>query len=197
MHHYVGKNLVTTLSKEGIPIQVFNRDDNTIHTTSLSLFEYLNDIGSRHGIGRLDMTENRFVGIKSRGVYETPGGTILYAAHADLCGLTMDREVMRLYQQFALKIADLIYNGFWFSPEMDILMTAAAKTQENVNGTVTVKLYKGMAYPVARMSPTSLYNADLSSMDISGGYNQIDVAGFIKINAIRLTAWHAIQKKKI
>jgi argininosuccinate synthase len=193
----VGKNLVTTLSKEGIPIQVFNRDDNTIHTTSLSLFEYLNDIGSRHGIGRLDMTENRFVGIKSRGVYETPGGTILYAAHADLCGLTMDREVMRLYQQFALKIADLIYNGFWFSPEMDILMTAAAKTQENVNGTVTVKLYKGMAYPVARMSPTSLYNADLSSMDISGGYNQIDVAGFIKINAIRLTAWHAIQKKKI
>ena len=182
--------------EKGIPIKVVHTGDYTTHTAPLSLFQYLNEMGAQHGIGRLDMVENRFVGIKSRGVYETPGGTILYAAHADLCGLTMDREVMRLYQTFGMKIADLIYNGFWFAPEMDVLMTAAQKTQENLNGTVTVKLFKGSAYPVRRVSPTSLYNADLSSMDSAGGYNQMDAAGFIKINAIRLTAWHAIQKKK-
>lgn len=182
--------------KNGIPVKVVNNGDNTLHTAPMALFCYLNEIGARHGIGRLDMVENRYVGIKTRGIYETPGGTILYAAHTDLCSLTMDREVMRLYQQFGIKIADLIYNGFWFSPEMSVLMEAVKKTQDNVNGTVTLKLYKGLAYPVARTSPTSLYNADLSSMDVVGGFNQMDAAGFIKINAMRLTAWHNIQNIK-
>ncbi|MCB1559148.1 MAG: argininosuccinate synthase, partial [Alphaproteobacteria bacterium] len=150
----------------------------------------------KHGIGRLDMVENRFVGIKSRGVYETPGGTILKAAHHDLCSLTIDREVMRLYELFAGKISDLIYNGFWFSPEMDVLSVAAQKIQENVEGDVTLKLYKGVAYPVARTSAKSLYNSELSSMDIEGGYNQVDAGGFIRINAIRLKAHHAIKSLK-
>jgi argininosuccinate synthase len=158
------------------------------------LFIYLNDIGGKHGIGRLDMVENRFVGIKSRGVYETPGGTILHQAHLDLEGIAMDREVMRLRDMLSSKIAELIYYGFWFSPEMDFLMKAIKQSQEYIDGTVTVKLFKGTAYPVARTSPTSLYNEELSSMDAAGGYNQMDAGGFIKINAIRLKAHSAILK---
>lgn len=182
--------------KKGIPIRVTSQETGKSLSCSLDLFMYLNELGAKHGIGRLDMVENRFVGIKSRGVYETPGGAVLQVAHRDLCGITMDREVMRLYDLFAGKISDLIYNGFWFSPEMDVLMTATQKTQESVNGKVTVKLYKGVAYPVARSSPQSLYNPDLSSMDVEGGYNQVDAGGFIRINAIRLKAHHAIQSLK-
>jgi argininosuccinate synthase len=155
-------------------------------TGALALFEKLNELGSKHGIGRLDMVENRFVGIKSRGVYETPGGEILYKAHRDLDGLTMDREVMKIRDMLALKVAELIYNGFWFAPEFDLLMTAMDKAQENITGTVTVQLYKGMAYPVARTSPCALYDPLQSSMDEEGGYDQKDAEGFIKINAVRL-----------
>lgn len=182
--------------EKGIPVSVTSQETGKTVSSSLDLFMYLNELGAKHGIGRLDMVENRFVGIKSRGVYETPGGAILQSAHRDLCGITMDREVMRLYDLFAGKISDLAYNGFWFSPEMDVLMTASGKTQETVNGKVTVKLYKGVAYPVARLSPQSLYNPDLSSMDVEGGYNQVDAGGFIRINAIRLKAHHAIQSLK-
>ena len=182
--------------EKGIPVSVTSQETGKTVSSSLDLFMYLNELGAKHGVGRLDMVENRFVGIKSRGVYETPGGTILQAAHRDLCGITMDREVMRLYDLFAGKISDLAYNGFWFSPEMDVLMAATGKTQETVNGKVTVKLYKGVAYPVARSSPQSLYNPNLSSMDVEGGYNQVDAGGFIRINAIRLKAHHAIQSLK-
>lgn len=178
---------------KGSPINLTLHETGESVVGALEIFMKLNELGSKHGIGRLDMVENRYVGIKSRGVYETPGGTILKAAHQDLCGLTVDREVMRLYELFAGKISDLIYNGFWFSPEMDVLMAASKKTQENVEGEVILKLYKGNAYPVARSSPKSLYNPDLSSMDIEGGYNQVDAGGFIRINAIRLKAHHAIQ----
>lgn len=182
--------------RDGIPVRVTNLSDKTEKTEALELFEYLNQLGRENGIGRLDMVENRFVGIKSRGVYETPGGTILHAAHKDIEGVAMDREVMRLRDMLASKLGELVYYGFWFSPEMDFLMAAIDKSQEVIDGVVTLKLYKGVAYPIARTSPSSLYNQDLSSMDIEGGYNQEDAEGFIKINAIRLMAHKKIIDKK-
>ncbi|MDM8536590.1 argininosuccinate synthase [Desulfobacterales bacterium HSG17] len=181
--------------KDGIPVKVTNLENNTVKTDALELFEYLNTLGRENGIGRLDMVENRFVGIKSRGVYETPGGTILHEAHKDIEGVAMDREVMRLRDMLATRLAELVYNGFWFSPEMEFIMAAIDKSQEVIDGEVTLKLYKGTAYPVARTSPSSLYNKDLSSMDIEGGYNQEDAEGFIKINAIRLMAHKSIIDK--
>lgn len=178
--------LITISFKDGIPVEVKNLQDGTTETNALALFQYLNALGTKHGIGRLDMVENRFVGIKSRGVYETPGGAILHNAHRDLEGLTMDREVMKIRDQLSLKVAELIYNGFWFAPEFDLLMTTMDKAQENISGTVTVQLYKGSAYPVARTSPNALYDPLQSSMDEEGGYDQKDAEGFIRINAVRL-----------
>lgn len=180
--------------KDGIPVRVENENEGRTEDKPLPLFEYLNELGTKHGIGRLDMVENRYVGIKSRGVYETPGGTILHNAHRDLEGLTMDREVMRLRDSLSPRVAELVYNGFWFSPEMEFLMAAMDKAQELIDGTVTVKLFKGVAYPIARTSPVALYDADQSSMDIAGGYDQKDAEGFIKINSIRLQAHTLITK---
>lgn len=182
--------------KDGIPIKVENMEDKTVVEKPLELFLYLNKLGRENGIGRLDIVENRYVGVKSRGVYETPGGTILFAAHRDIEGIAMDREVMRLRDMLTAKLSELIYNGFWFSPEMDFLMSAIDKSQELIDGVVTVKLYKGNAYVVARKSPSSLYNQDLASMDIEGGFDQKDADGFIKINAIRLRAHYAITEKR-
>jgi argininosuccinate synthase len=188
-------DIIDITFKDGIPVKVENKKDKRTETKPLPLFQYLNELGTKHGIGRLDMVENRFVGIKSRGVYETPGGTIIYNAHRDLEGLTMDREVMRLRDSLSTKVAELIYNGFWYSPEMEFLMAAMDKAQELIDGTVTVQLLKGVAYPVARTSPVALYNPDQSSMDIAGGYDQKDAAGFIRINAIRLQAHTLITKE--
>ncbi|MEM7617919.1 MAG: argininosuccinate synthase [Pseudomonadota bacterium] len=170
--------------EQGIPVSVNNGSETV--TSALKIFEYLNDLGTKHGIGRLDMVENRFVGIKSRGVYETPGGEILYKAHRDLEGLVMDREVMKIRDRLSIDMAHLIYNGFWFAPEFDLLMTTMNKAQEVVNGTVQIQLYKGVAYPLARTSPNALYDPLQSSMDEEGGYDQKDADGFIKINAVRL-----------
>ncbi len=181
--------------KDGVPVKVTHCGDGTVKTDPLELFMYLNELGQANGIGRLDMVENRFVGIKSRGVYETPGGTILHEAHKDIEGIAMDREVMRLRDMLSGKFAELIYNGFWFSPEMDFLKVAMDKSQEVIDGEVTLKLYKGNVYPIARTSPSSLYDQDLSSMDIEGGYNQQDAEGFIRINAIRLMAHKNIMEK--
>jgi len=178
--------------KNGIPVKVVNKDDNTSYDDPLELFIYLNKLGGENGIGLLDMVENRFVGIKSRGIYETPGATILYAAHKDIEGIAMDREVMRLRNMLAPQFAELVYNGFWFSPEMDFLMAAMDKSQELIDGVVNLCLYKGNILIEGRESPSSLYNKELSSMDIEGGFNQIDSLGFIRINAIRLMAHHAI-----
>lgn len=172
--------------EQGVPVKVTNQTDGTTITGAVELFDYLNALGTKHGIGRLDMVENRFVGIKSRGVYETPGGEILYKAHRDLEGLTLDREVMKLRDQMALKVAELIYNGFWFSPEFDLLSVFMDKAQETNTGTVQIQLLKGMAYPIARKSPIALYDPEQSSMDVEGGYDQKDADGFIKINAVRL-----------
>jgi argininosuccinate synthase len=178
--------------KNGIPVKVVNKDDNTSYEDPLEMFIYLNKLGGENGIGLLDMVENRFVGIKSRGIYETPGATILYAAHKDIEGIAMDREVMRLRNMLAPQFAELVYNGFWFSPEMDFLMAAMAKSQELIDGVVNLCLYKGNILIEGRESPSSLYNKELSSMDIEGGFNQVDSLGFIRINAIRLIAHHAI-----
>jgi argininosuccinate synthase len=182
--------------KDGIPVKVVNKDDGTVQTEPLELFMYLNKIGGENGIGLCDMVENRFVGIKSRGVYETPGATILRTAHMDIEGIAMDREVMRLRNMLAEKFAELIYNGFWFSPEMDFLLAAINKSQELIDGVVYITLYKGNVLIDGRESPSSLYNQDLSSMDIEGGFDQKDSAGFIKINAVRLMAHNAILRKQ-
>jgi len=178
----------------GIPVKVVNLKDGTEKTDPLELFEYLNEIGAKNGIGRVDMVENRFIGIKSRGVYETPGATILWIAHRDLEGITMDKEVMHLRDMLAPKFAELIYNGFWFSPEMEFLLAAFKKSQENVTGKVVVSVYKGNVMPVSRSSPHALYNLELSSMDVEGGFNAMDSRGFINIHALRLRMYSLSRK---
>ena len=178
--------------KDGVPVEVVNTDDKTAKTAPLELFQYLNKLGAENGIGLLDMVENRYVGIKSRGVYETPGAEILIKAHMDIEGIAMDREVMRLRNMLSPVFAELVYNGFWFSPEMEFLMAAMNKSQELIDGVVHLTLYKGNVMIDGRESHSSLYDQDLSSMDIEGGFNQQDSEGFIKINAIRLMAHHAI-----
>lgn len=190
-------DIISVEFEQGIPVKVTNQTDGTVKEGAVELFQYLNELGTKHGIGRLDMVENRFVGIKSRGVYETPGGEILYKAHRDLEGLTLDREVMKLRDQMSLKVAELIYNGFWFSPEFDLLMTFMDKAQETNTGTVQIKLIKGVAYPIARKSPIALYDPEQSSMDVEGGYDQKDADGFIKINAVRLKNNTAVHGKPL
>ena len=182
--------------RDGIPVRVVNKAAGVNISDPLDLFVYLNKVGGENGIGLLDMVENRFVGIKSRGVYETPAGTILLQAHMDIEGIAMDREVMRLRNMLSPVFAEIVYNGFWFSPEMDFLRAAIDKSQELIDGTVYLTLYKGNVIINGRESPSSLYNKDLSSMDIEGGFNQKDSAGFIKINAIRLMAHNAITKRR-
>jgi argininosuccinate synthase len=172
--------------KRGVPVSVENLSEGEKVKGSLELFSYLNKLGSENGVGRIDLVENRFVGMKSRGVYETPAGTILLIAHKDIEGLTLDKEVGHLKDMLMPRIAELIYNGFWFSPEMDFLMAAVNKSQENVDGKVYMTLYKGNAYVNGRESEKSLYDEDIASMDKEGGYDQADAKGFIKINALRL-----------
>ena len=184
--------------RNGIPIKLVNKNDGTVKEDSYEMYTYLNELAGKNGIGLLDMVENRFVGIKSRGVYETPAATVLHIAHQDLEGIAMDREVMRLRNMLTPKFSEIIYYGFWFSPEMDFLMAAIEKSQELIDGTVHLCLYKGNVLVEGRESPSSLYNKELSSMDIEGGFDQTDSRGFIRINAIRLMAHRAIveQSKK-
>jgi argininosuccinate synthase len=152
-----------------------------------TLLARLNDHGKRHGIGRLDLVENRFVGMKSRGMYETPGGTILHLAHRGIEQITLDRGAAHLKDELAIKYAGLLYNGFWFSPEREMLQAAIDHSQTKVSGTVRLKLYKGSASVVGRKSPNSLYSAGIVTFeDDRGAYDQRDAAGFIKLNALRL-----------
>jgi len=171
--------------KKGIPVKVTNITENKEVRGALQLFYYLNKIAGENGIGRIDIVENRFVGIKSRGVYETPAGTILFKSHHDLESITLDREVIHLKESMVPVIAKLIYNGFWYSSEMEFLMAAINKSQEKVTGKVYLTLYKGNVIVAGRESKFSLYDESLSSMDIEGGYDQKDAAGFIKINGLR------------
>ncbi len=165
---------------EGNPVKITNLNNGKKVTGPLNLFNYLNKISAENGIGRIDIVEDRFIGIKSRGVYETPAGTVLLKAHQDLESLILDREVIHLKNMFSPIIANLIYNGFWFSPEMNVLMAAVEKSQVNVTGKVFLTLYKGNVIVKGRESKYSIYNHTLSSMDIEGGFDQKDAAGFIK-----------------
>lgn len=190
------ESLVEITFSNGLPVKVVNQDDGTTKTDSLELFIYLNELGSKHSVGRLDMVENRCIGIKSRGVYETPAGTILWIAHRDLEGIAMDKEVMHIRDMLIPKFSELIYNGFWFSPEMEFIMSAFKKSQEAIDGTVLISLFKGNAIPVSRYSPTSLYDQDFSSMEVEGGFDALDSKGFINIHSIRLKAHNLILREK-
>jgi argininosuccinate synthase len=154
----------------------------------LGVMRRLNKLGGKHGIGRVDLVENRFVGMKSRGVYETPGGSILHFAHRQMESITMDREVMSLRDSLIPKYAELVYNGFWFAPEREALQALVEDTQKNVSGTVRLKLYKGNILTAGRKSPVSLYNPALATMeaDPTNAYDQGDATGFIRLNALRL-----------
>jgi argininosuccinate synthase len=151
-----------------------------------NLLAKLNELGGKHGVGVIDIVENRYVGIKSRGVYETPGGTILLDAHRAIESITMDREALHLKDELMPKYAKIVYNGYWFSPEREMLQAAIDKSQENVHGTVRVKLFKGQCYIVGRKSENSLYDPSLASFDDVRGYSHKDAEGFIKLNALRL-----------
>ncbi|MFD0673597.1 argininosuccinate synthase [Cohnella sp. GCM10027633] len=154
----------------------------------LDVMEKLNELGGKHGIGRVDMVENRFVGMKSRGVYETPGGSILFAAHRKIESLTMDREVMHLRDSLIAKYSSLVYNGFWFAPERLAIQALVNESQKNVTGTVRLKLYKGNIMAAGLKSPVSLYNPHIATMeaDPTKAYDQGDATGFIRLNALRL-----------
>jgi len=154
----------------------------------LGVMEKLNELGGKHGIGRVDLVENRFVGMKSRGVYETPGGTILFVAHRKMESLTMDREVMHLRDSLIPKYSALVYNGFWYSPERLALQALVTESQRNVTGTVRLKLYKGNVIAAGVKSPVSLYNPNIATMeaDPTQAYNQNDATGFIRLQALRL-----------
>lgn len=161
----------------------------------LQVMKTLNKLGGKHGVGRVDMVENRFVGMKSRGVYETPGGAILHFAHRQIESLTMDREVMHLRDSLIPKYATLVYNGFWYAPERLALQALVTESQKNVSGTVRVKLYKGGIYAAGRKSAYSLYNPHIATMeaDPTKAYNQDDATGFIRLNGLRLKVGAAVE----
>jgi argininosuccinate synthase len=167
--------------EEGIPKRVDGKG-----LSPANLLARLNELGGKNGIGRVDMVENRYVGMKSRGVYETPGGTILHVAHRAMESITMDREVMHLRDSLVPKLAELIYYGYWFSPEMEVLKKAIDETQKDVTGTVRLKLYKGNAMVLGRKSEKSLYNDAFATFEKDTVYNQKDAEGFIRLNALRL-----------
>jgi argininosuccinate synthase len=160
------------------------------------LMDYMNIVGGENGIGRVDMVENRFVGMKSRGVYETPGGTVLWAAHRAVESITMDREVMIMRDSLIPKYAQLVYNGFWYSPEMRSLQTYIDATQENVTGTARMKLYKGNCIVVGRKSPQSLYSEAFATFEKDQVYNQQDATGFIRLNGLRLRIQSILKNKR-
>ena len=162
-----------------------------------SLLTKLNELGGKHGVGRLDLVENRFVGMKSRGVYETPGGTVLLAAHRGIESITLDRGAAHLKDELMPKYAELIYNGFWYSPEREMLQALIDRSQTYVTGEVTIKLYKGMASVIARSSPYSLYSMDLVTFEEgSGSYDHHDAEGFIKLTGLRLKTYAARNRRK-
>ena len=167
--------------EKGIPVAVNGKS-----LSAATLLKKLNALGCEHAVGRIDIVENRFTGMKDRGVYETPGGTILHHAHRALESICMDREVMHLRDGFVSKYAELVYNGFWFAPEREMLQTAITESQKTVTGDVRIKLYKGGVHVCGRRSPFSLYSPELVSFDEAGGYDQSDATGYIKLNALRL-----------
>ena len=164
----------------------------------LGVMRALNKLGGKHGVGRVDRVENRFVGMKSRGVYETPGGAVLHFAHRQMESITMDREVMHLRDSLIPKYSTLVYNGFWFAPERLALQALVTESQKDVTGTVRVKLYKGNIICAGRKSPVSLYNPHIATMeaDPTKAYNQDDATGFIRLNGLRLKVGAQVHGKK-
>ena len=169
----------------------------TDRLSPLWIMRVLNLLGGRNGVGRVDIVENRFVGMKSRGVYETPGGAILHFAHRQMESLTMDREVMHLRDTLIPRYSALVYNGFWFAPEREALQALVTESQKNVTGTVHLKLYKGNIIAAGRKSPVSLYNPEIATMDADSteAYNQNDATGFIRLNALRLKVAAEVKAK--
>jgi argininosuccinate synthase len=159
------------------------------------LLAHLNDLGGKNGIGRFDVVENRYVGMKSRGVYETPGGTILRVAHQAVESITMDREVMHIRDGLVPRYSDMIYNGYWFSPEREMMQALIDRSQENVTGTARLKLYKGNCVTVGRKSDFSLFNPEYATFEGEDVYNQADAEGFIKLNALRLRIASLMKRK--
>ena len=167
-------------------------------SSPLEVVQTLNKLGGKHGIGRVDIVENRFVGMKSRGVYETPGGTILHFAHRQIETLTMDREVMHLRDSLIPKYAELVYNGFWFSPEREVLQALITETQRDVTGLVRLKLYKGNIIVAGRKSPRSPYDPKIATMEgDASAYDQNDATGFIRVNALRVKLRALLEKSEI
>lgn len=166
---------------QGDPVSVDGQE-----LSPAALLQHLNEIGGQHGVGRVDVVENRYVGIKSRGVYETPGGTILHTAHRAMESITLDREVMHFKETLTPKYAELVYYGYWFAPEREMLQAAIDQTQKHVSGTVRLKLYKGSCTVVGRKSPHSLYRPDFATFEEDRVYQQADATGFIRLNALRL-----------
>ncbi|WP_024790411.1 argininosuccinate synthase [Lebetimonas sp. JH292] len=169
---------------------------NSKQMTPAKILETLNEFGKKHGIGRIDIVENRFVGMKSRGCYETPGGTILLKAHRAIESITLDRGEAHLKDEIMPKYAELIYNGFWFAPERVALQKLIDETQKNATGTVRLKLYKGNVYVVGRKSPYSLFSPEFATFEEDSVYNQKDAAGFIKLNALRFIIEGYVKNKK-
>ncbi|MCW5829111.1 MAG: argininosuccinate synthase [Deltaproteobacteria bacterium] len=177
--------------EKGIPVAI-----NGERLGPAALLARANETGGRHGVGRVDLVENRFVGMKSRGVYETPGGAILHAAHRAVESITMDREAMHLRDELMPRFAELVYNGFWYSPEREALTALVDSTQQNVTGTARLKLYKGGIYTAGRKSPCSLYDPQLSTFEKDRVYNQRDAEGFIRLNALRLRTLARMKSKR-
>jgi argininosuccinate synthase len=167
--------------RNGDPISVDGQE-----MSPATLLHHLNQLGGENGVGRVDVVENRYVGMKSRGVYETPGGTILHVAHRAMESITLDREVMHFKDTLIPKYAELVYYGYWFAPEREVVQTAVDETQKNVTGSVRLKLYKGSCSVVGRQSPYSLYRPDFATFEEDSVYQQADATGFIRLNALRL-----------
>jgi argininosuccinate synthase len=165
------------------------------HVSGVSLLETLNRIGAEHGIGRIDLVENRFVGMKSRGCYETPGGTLLTAALRELEALTLDRSTLHYRQKLAIDYAELVYNGFWFTPLREALDAFFEATNRSTTGEVTLRLYKGGLEPVSRVSPNSLYSLDIASFTMGAGYEQKDALGFINLIGLPIQIRAALAKR--
>ena len=183
---------------EVITIDFEHGDPGAVNGERLSpanLLKTLNKLGGKHGVGRVDMVENRFVGMKSRGVYETPGGTIMHIAHQDLEGICLDRDLLHLRDSLIPRYAEMIYNGFWFAPEREALQALMDKAQERVTGRVKVKLYKGNVICIGRKSPFSLYDPEMATFESDEVYNQADAAGFIQLQGLRLRAYNSVGRK--
>lgn len=188
------ENMLAIIEKYGL--EVLGEKDGYTLLTPMGIMYVLNELGGKHGIGRIDIVENRFVGMKSRGVYETPGGSIILAAHRDLETLTVDRQAQLVRDSLIPEYSAIVYNGFWFSPEREAIQTLVDKTQETVNGEVRLKLYKGNIMNAGRRSPNSLYSEDIATME--GGfeelYNQDDATGFIALNGLRLKQFSRVNQ---